>query len=146
MNMKITKKNYSDVFCALLKHFDITGFCVQHETNLYTSAPAILCNENTLIGVINEHKGGPFVMPDGNYFMPSCLNEIITKCPIEFKNHAVLSLNDIAFYCRVKDINEMLLKFTQEVFVKLCKNTVSFNNKTYEKISLEELLVEADLK
>ena len=78
--------------------------------------------------------------------MSSCLNAVINKCPFEFKHNAILSLKDIEWYCHVEDFDDLLFEFTKESFNKLCKNKVAFNEKTYEKISVEELLVEADLK
>ena len=137
--MKITRKNYPDVFRALLKRFEIIGFCVQ-------------CNnygKNYIVGIIAKDIGKIFVVSDSsnpNMFMSSCLNAAINQCPFEFKHNVILSLKDIEWYCHVEDFDDLLLKFTQEAVEKLCKNRVIFNEKTYEKISIEELLVEADLK
>lgn len=140
--MKITKKNYPDIFRALLKRFGIIGFCVR--CNSYDG-------KNYIVGVIDKDNGKLFAVLDSNNnysntFMSSCLDAVINKCPFEFKHHAILSLKDIEWYCHVEDFDKLLLKFTKEAFKNLCKNRVSFNEKTYEKISVEELLVEADLK
>ena len=138
--MKITKKNYPDIFRALLKRFGIIGFCVQ--CNHYDG-------KNYIVGVITKDNGKLFVVLDSNNpntFMSSYLNAAINNCPFEFKHNAILSLNDIGLYCHVEDFDDLLLKFTREAVEKLCKNRVIFNEKTYEKISIEELLVEADLK
>lgn len=138
--MKITKKNYPDIFRALLKRFGITGFCVQ--CNNYDG-------KNYIVGVIDKDCGKLFIVLNSNNpnkFMSSCLDAVINNCPFEFKHNAILSLKDIGWYCHVEDFDKLLLEFTKEAFKNLCKNRVAFNEKTYEKISVEELLVEADLK
>lgn len=138
--MKITKKNYPDIFRALLKRFGITGFCVQ--CNNYDG-------KNYIVGVIDKDNGKLFVVLESNNpntFMSSYLDAVINNCPFKFKCNAILSLKDIEWYCHVEDFDKLLLEFTKEAFKNLCKNRVAFNGKTYEKISVEELLVEADLK
>ena len=135
--MRITKKNYNTIFLALCKHFGIIGFCLK------TNA---LYNHKLLIGIIDQQNEKLFY--DNKYVdvdvWSKYLNDAIDNCPIQFKNNAIFSFRDIAYYCRI-DKNELLFKFTQEAMKNLCGKDVVFNGKTYKKTSIEELLIQYDL-
>ncbi len=137
--MKITKKNYADIFSALCKHFGIKGFCIK--INSY--------HANTFVGVIDKNNGKLFMNDDCHSDViasaSAYLDDLLDKCPIMFKDQAILSFKDIAYWCRIEDLDEMMFNFTKEIVKDLCGKNVVFNGKKYKKISIEELLVEADL-
>lgn len=135
--MKITKKNYADIFRALCKHFGIKEFCIK--INSY--------HANTVVGVIDKNNGKLFINNDyyGDAIASAYLDDLLDECPIMFKDQAILSFKDIAYWCRIEDLDEMMFNFTKEAVKDLCGKNVVFNGKKYKKISIEELLVEADL-
>ena len=136
--MKITKKNYVYIFKSLCKHFGIKGFCIK--INNYNFI-------NALVGVIGKNNGKLFINYDhyGDIITSKYLDDLLEKCPIMFKDQAILSFKDIAYWCHIEDINKIVFNFTKEIADKLCRNNIVFNSKKYKKISIEELLVEADL-
>lgn len=102
---------------------------------------------NSLVGVIDKNNGKLFMNDDchSNVIASAYLDDLVDKCPIVFKDQAILSIKDIAYWCRIEDLDEMMFNFTNECVKNLCGKNVVFNSKKYKKISIEELLVEADL-
>lgn len=91
--MKITKKNYADIFMALCKRFSIKGFCIK--INRYYS--------NILVGVIDKNNGKLFMNDDhyGDAITSKYLDDLLEKCPIMFKDQAIFSFKDIAYWCHM---------------------------------------------
>lgn len=116
--MKIIKKNYINIFKALCKHFGIRGFCIQIDN--YTNNDDGY--EHMLVGILDSLVGTIFSSDEGR-IISLYLNGLINKCPISFKHGAILSFNDIAYWCCIKNFNEMMFNFTKEAVTNLCGKT-----------------------